>query len=123
MARPYSQDLRERIARRVEAGDSCRVVASLFDVGVSTVVKVSQRKRATGSAAAKPMGGPRRRMVLTTEREWLLRRIAEKPDLTLRAILAELDERGVHVSFWALWSFFKREDISFKKKPARIRTG
>lgn len=123
MARPYSQDLRERIARRVEAGDSCRTVASLFGVGVSTVVKVSQRKRATGSAAAKAMGGARRKLVLAKDRNWILERIKKKPDLTPRALLAELHERGTHVSFGALWRFFKREGISFKKKPARIRTG
>jgi hypothetical protein len=33
--------------------------------------------------------------VLAGERDWLLARLAEKPDLTLRALVAELVERGV----------------------------
>ena len=49
----------------------------------------------------------------------LLARLAEKPDLTLRAVVAELAERGTPASYGAVWRFFKREGISFKKKPIR----
>jgi transposase len=122
MARPYSLDLRERVAARVAAGESCRTVAALFGVSVSSVVRWSQRQRATGSAAAKPMGG-KRPLVLAGERDWLLARIAEKPDLTLRALAAELAGRGIVVSLAAVWTFFAREKISFKKKPACRRAG
>jgi transposase len=41
--------------------------------------------------------------------------IAEKPDLTLRAVVAELAARGTPASYGAVWRFFKREGISFKK--------
>ena len=57
MARPYSLDLRERVVAAVESGRTVRDVASSFGVSVSSVVKWSQRYRATGSAAALPMGG------------------------------------------------------------------
>ena len=122
MARPYSLDLRERVVAAVASGRTCRATAALFGVSVASVVKWSQRWRATGSAAAKPMGG-RRPLRLTGEREWLLARIAEKPDLTLRAVMAELAERGTPASYGAVWRFFRREGITFKKKPARQRTG
>jgi transposase len=56
------------------------------------------------------------------EREWLLARVAEKPDLTLRALLFELKARGMVVSYYALWHFLQHEGITFKKKPARGRT-
>ena len=49
--------------------------------------------------------------------DWLLARIADKPDLTLRALLAELAADGVTVSHGALWAFFVREGITFKKRP------
>jgi transposase len=52
---------------------------------------------------------------LQGEREWLLARLAEKPDLTLRAIGAELAARGVKVSHFAVWHFFVHEGITFKK--------
>lgn len=120
MARPYSLDLRERVVTTVMRGQSCRAAAALFDVSVASVVKWSQRARATGSAAAKPMGG-RRPFLLEGERDWLLSRLREKPDLTLHALLAELAERDVVVSCDTLWRFLKREGISFKKNRLRNR--
>jgi transposase len=60
---------------------------------------------------------------LAGERDWLLARIAEKPDLTLRAVVAELAGRGVTASYGAVWGFFASEGITFKKKPARQRAG
>src|SRR4029077_680546 len=93
MARPYSKDLRDRVVGSVAGGRSCRATAALFEVSVASVVKWSQRWRATSSAAAKKMGGWRQ-LLLKSEREWLLARIAEKPDLTLLAVVAELAERG-----------------------------
>jgi transposase len=122
MARAYSLDLRERVVAAVAEGESCRKVASRFKISVSSVVKWSQRFRATGNAAARPSGG-RRSYALAGERAWLLARLAEKPDLTLRALVAELAERGITVSYYAVWHFFEHEGISFKKKPARQRTG
>ena len=56
---------------------------------------------------------------LEHQRAWLLARIAEKPDVTLRAVMAELAERGTPASYGAVWRFFKHAGISFKKKPAR----
>jgi transposase len=50
------------------------------------------------------MGGWRQ-LRLQREREWLLARIAEKPDLTLRAVVAELAERGTPASYGAVWRF------------------
>ena len=120
MARAYSLDLRERVVGAVAAGRTCRSVASTFGVSVASVVKWSQRFRSTGSAAARKVGG-RRPYALAGERAWLLARIAAAPDLTLRAIATELAERGIRVSYFAVWHFFEHEGISFKKKPARQR--
>ena len=122
MARAYSLDLRERVAMFVGSGGTCRQAASRFGVGVATAVRWSRQLRTTGSAAARPMGGVRR-AVLAGERDWLLARIKEKPDLTLRAIQAELAGRGVKVSYDAVWRFYLREGRTFKKKPARRRAG
>ena len=64
MARAYSNDLRSRVVRFVVGGHSCRETAAIFGVSVASVVKWSQRFRATGSAAAKPMGGRHRPLCL-----------------------------------------------------------
>ena len=120
MARPYSTDLRDRVVGSVVGGRSCRATAALFGVSVASVVKWCQRWRATGSAAPSRMGGWRP-LLLKSEREWLLARIAEKPDLTLRAMMAELAARGIPASYGAVWRFFAHEGVTFKKKPARQR--
>ena len=59
----------------------------------------------------------------TVFRARLLARIAEKRDLTLRAVVAELAERGTPASYGAMRRFFKHEGITFKKNTARQRTG
>src|SRR5215212_7471204 len=102
MARPYSTDLRDRVVASVAGGRTCRATAALFGVSVASVVKWSQRFRATGSAAAYWMGGHRPR-VLAGERDWLLAR------------LAELVERGVPASYGAVWRLLKAEGITVKK--------
>jgi transposase len=120
MARPYSEDLRERVVGAVEGGMSRRQVASLFGVAISTVIKWVDAWRATGSVAAKPMGGDRNSR-LKGERAWLLARIEAVPDLTLEEIRAELAARGVFVGYGTVWRFFASEGISFKKNRVRRR--
>ena len=122
MARPYSKDLRDRVVGSVSGGRSCRATAALFGVSVASVVKWPQRYRATGSAAAYKMGGWRP-LLLKSERGWLLARIAEKPDLTLRGVVAELAARGTPASYGAVWRLLKAEGITVKKKPVRRRAG
>jgi transposase len=122
MARAYSLDLRDRVVAAVGNGTPCRAVATTFGISTSSVVKWSQRFRLNGSAAAKPMGG-KRPFALVDERDWLLSRIAEKPDITLRALVAELADRGITVSLYAVWHFLEKEGISFKKKRSRQRAG
>ncbi len=114
MARPYSTDLRDRVVASVASGRTCRATAALFGVSVSSVVKWCQRVRATGSVAAYWMGGHRRR-VLAGERDWLLARLVEKPDLTLRALVAEMVDRGIPASYGAVWRLLKAEGITVKK--------
>jgi transposase len=120
MARPYSEDLRERVVAAVEGGLSRRQAAALFGVGISTVVRWVRRFRETGSVAAKPMGGDRRSR-LTQERGWILQRIEAEPDLTVEELRSELKQRGISVGYGTVWRFFEREDITFKKKRVRGR--
>ena len=122
MVRPYSNDLRERVVGSVASGRSCRETAALFGVSVASVVKWSQRHRATGTAAALPMGRQQERS-LKPHRDWLLARLAAVPDITLRRLVAELGERGVETSYGSVWRLVHDEGISFKKNAVRQRTG
>jgi putative transposase len=115
-------DLRERVVAAVEAGESRRSAARRFGVSESVAVKWLQRVAATGSVRPGQMGG-HVRPALEGERDWLLARIAEGPDVTVRGLSAELVARGVKAGPYAVWSFFRREGLTFKKKPARGRAG
>jgi transposase len=114
MARPLSNDLRERVVMAVLRGESCRAVASRFGVAVSSVVKWSQRQRATGSVAPGKMGGHRKR-VLEPHRAFIQERIGQTPHLTLHGLKDELAARGIKVSHNAVWMFLRREGLRFKK--------
>lgn len=114
MTRPLSLDLRERVVASVLAGESCRSVAKRFGVAVSSVVKWSQRPRATGSAAPGKMGG-HRKPVLDPHRAFIVERITQMPHLTLHGLKAELAVRGVKVSHNTVWLFLRREGQRFKK--------
>lgn len=121
MSKPYSLDLRERVVGAVDSGLSRRQAAARFDVGVSTVIRWTRLARETGSAAARPMGGDRRSLLVGERRVWLLERVAAEPDLTLEELRDELAERGIAVGYGTVWRFFEREAITFKKKRARGR--
>jgi putative transposase len=121
MARPLSNDLRERVVAAVREGATCRAVASRFGVAVSSVVKWSQRARRTGSVAPARMGG-HRRPILAPYRDFILARLRERPETTLlemRELI--LAEHGVRVSQDTVWRFLRAERQSFKKKPAGER--
>jgi transposase len=115
VGRAYSNDLRERVVASVACGRSCRATAELFGVSVASAVRWSQRQRVTGSAAAKPQGRKQPRS-LAGDRDWLLERLASKPDVTLRGLVAELAERGVVTSYGSVWRIVRDAGITFKKR-------
>jgi transposase len=119
MTRPYSMDLRERAVARVQSGESVRAVAEALSISASSVVKWSQRWRATGSAAPAKMGGYRPKLIAGEHRLWLLARVGS--DFTLRGLVAELAERGLKVDYKTMWTFVHAERLSFKKKRSSRR--
>jgi putative transposase len=120
MVNPYSMDLRERVIARVQAGESVRPVAAALSISVSSVVKWSQRFRATGSVAPGQMGGHRPRVIAGAQAVWLRQRIAGSA-FTLRGLVPELAPRGLKVDYRTVGSFVHREDLSFKKNRSAKR--
>ena len=107
MARPYSDDLRERVVAAVlEGGLSCRRAAVQFDVAVSTAVNWVRRFRETGAVTPGQIGGHRPRTIQGEHEIWLSARLAER-SFTLRGLVAELAERGLTADYWAVWTFVR----------------
>jgi transposase len=117
MPKPCSLDLRERVLDAVETGASRREVAERFEVSPSSAIKWMQRWHETGSVAAKPTGGSF--SPLEKHAGWLLALISDQPDLTLDEVVVSLRKRRIAGGRSAVWRFYARHGISFKKKPAR----
>ena len=93
MAKALSMDLRERAVARLAAGESVRAVAAALVVAPSSVVKWSQRLRATGSVSPGQIGGHVPPKISGAHRAWLVERMAADA-FTLRGLVAELAERA-----------------------------
>lgn len=115
MPAPYSLDLRERVVAAVAGGMSCRAAAEHYQVGISTAIRWMGLVRKNGTPAALAMGGMKP-FALAQHAELILARVAEKPDITLRELLAELHELKIEVSYYAVWNFLTREGLTVKKK-------
>src|SRR6266480_521658 len=120
MPKPYSQDLRVRVIEAVESGASRREAAELYGISPSVVVIWMQRWLTTGSIEAKPSGGST--SPLDEHAEFLLGLIVERPDMTLDEIVAAMARAGIAASRTAVWRFYERHDISFKKKACTRRS-
>ena len=120
MAKPYSNDLRIRVATAISEGESCRSIAVRFDIAPSTVVKWSKRMRDTGSPAPAKFGG-HRTCSLDPHRAFVLEQIEEVPHLTLHRLKDLLAQRGIAVSHDTVWRFLRREGRSFKINALRGR--
>ena len=118
MAKPLSNDLRERVVARHEAGGSIRSVAALFGIAPSTVSKWARRRRQTGSVSPAKFGGYRRRL-LEPHRETVHSLVCETPHRTVKALRDELAGLGIVVSEEALRRFLHAERLSFKKNRLR----
>ena len=122
MPKAYSLDLRKRVAGFVNAGHSRHAAAAHFEVSVSFVVNLMRAYHATGSLKPKP-GGGRRHAKLDPHRTFLLRRVAEKHDITMPELTADLAAAtGTKVDPASLSRWLIRNGYRFKKNAARQRT-
>jgi transposase len=112
--RSLSLDFRTRIVALVEAGEhSLGELAELFAIDRSTIVRLLQRYRSTGSVAPKPHGGGRPLKLDATAVARLLELVKQQPDATL----GELRDRlGVPCSVMTISRALERNRISRKKK-------
>ena len=117
MPKPYSEEFRNRVIEDVVTGASRREAAEHYGISPSVVIIWAQRFAETGSVAAKSSGGST--SPLEKHAEFLLALIAEKPDMTLDEIVAAMRKRRIAGSRSAVWRFFARRNISFKKNFVR----
>jgi transposase len=112
--RPYSLDLRERVAAAVDHHEgSWRPIAQTFRVSVSFISRLLGRRRDSGGLDPKPHGGGHPPALDAAQRQRLQELIHAQPDATL----AELRQRlQVPCSLVAIWRTLRALKITRKKK-------
>jgi transposase len=117
MGKALSLDLRRRVAAAVVGGDAVRVVAARFQVSAASAARLGQKLRAGADLTPAKRGGPRPSLITAAVGDWLRARLAEKPDLTMRALAAELGQQGTPVTHDTVWRFVRRHGLTLKKRP------
>jgi len=112
--RPYSLDLRERIAAAVDQHDgSIRWIARIFRVSTSFIVRLLQRRRAAGTLAPEPHRGGPPPALGPADWERLAALVGQDPDATLE----QLQQRGgFSCSLKTLWYALDDLGLTRKKK-------
>jgi transposase len=117
MGKPYSEDLRERVVAAIERGMSTGEAAKQFCVSKAAAGAWARLKRATGSVAPARQGKPPG-SVLDPHADFIFGVIEDAPDTTLEEMAERLArERGVKVVYTAVWKFFDRRGLTYKKRP------
>jgi len=112
--RPLPIELRIRIVVAAEGGEhSLRELAELFSVDLSTIVRLLQRFRGTGSVQPKAHGGGARPKLDAEAVARLLELVRQQPDATLAELRSRL---GVGCSIMTIFRVLGRHRITRKKK-------
>src|SRR5512147_200461 len=112
--RPYSFDLRQRVAAALDAHEGSQPqIARLFRVSVSFITRLLRHRHQTGSLAPKPHGGGHPPALDRTGREELRQAVRDQPDATLAELAARV---GVPCGRMAISRTLRELKITRKKK-------
>jgi transposase len=118
LGKPHPVELRVRALALVEQGNTHTEAARRLCVSIKFVNDMVRLKRETGALAPKPQGNPGRGK-LTGVKDWVQRRIAVRPDLTIDELTAELAaDHGLQVHRSSVGRLLLRLGLSHKKRPA-----
>ncbi len=122
MARPLSNDLRDRLVSAVDGGLSRRSAAKHFGVAPSTAIKWVDRWHRTGDVGPRRQGGDQRSRQIEIHAEEILVLIEAAPDITLGELADHLHAgHGLTVALSSVWRLLDRHGMTFKKNRARER--
>ncbi len=86
---------------------------------MATAVRIGQKWRSGRGLQPGKIGGYRRPLLSGETADWICSRFEEKKDLTMRALAAELAERGIVVTHDTVWRFVRSQGLSFKNADGR----
>jgi transposase len=113
--KPYSAEFRADVLAACDANEGTQAVALRFNVSESWVRRIMQQRRETGQVEPKKGGPSRPRWHAWAD--WLLAKLAARPDIYLRELQAELkQERGEKVCLMTICIACRELEQSRKKK-------
>ena len=120
MPAPLSNDLRMRIIRAWEKGDTIERIAREKDVSVSAVVRLLALYRETGSYDPRPLNNGRKPRLNEETLQLIRERIEKQPDITLKELI---EAYSLPVSEAALCKTINNKlGLTRKKNGIRSRT-
>ncbi len=87
---PYSKEFRGEVLAACDANEETRAIALRFNVSESWVRRIKQQRRETGQVA--PKTTRQRQPKWHAWADWLLAKLATRPDIYLRELQAELKQ-------------------------------
>lgn len=119
MAKPYTQELRDRVLAAYDRGMQTAQIAEVFQVSRAWARRVKQRWRDHGEKTPRAMGGVR---VVKIDLERLRELVQQQPDATIKQLHQRL---GIQCSESAVGMALQRLRLSYKKRRfmRRNRTG
>lgn len=108
----YSLDLRERVIKFIEKGDSQVSAAKIFSLNLSTVNRWYLRYREEGHYAARKRLGSKSKI----DQKALIRYISDNPYLKLKDIAQKFG-----LTLWGIYYWLKKLGFRYKKKALAIR--
>ena len=112
--RPYSMDLRERVAAAVDFREgSRRAIARRFRVSLSFVVRLLERRREAGTLAPRPHGGGPRPALSCRDQQRLRRLVQNQNDATLKQLK---QQGGFSCTLTTIWRTLRRFNLTYKEK-------
>ena len=119
MGKPHPMELRERVAAFVDDGHGHREAARHFRVSPKFVNDLIKLRRDTGSLAPRPQGNGGGHGKLAHLAGWIETRVADKGEITLDELVAELAEtHGIAVHRGTVWRALRGLGLTHKKRPA-----
>ena len=108
-------EVRVEVLAACDANEGTRVVAVRFKVSESWVRRIKQRRRETGQVA--PLTTPPQEPKWKDWADWLIAKVAARPDIYLRELQAELQaERGEEVCLTTICNACRALELTRKKR-------
>jgi transposase len=111
----YSEEFRGEVLAACDRNEGTRAIATRFNVSESWVRRIKQRRRESGQVAPKTRTPPPPKWQAWAD--WLLAKLAARPDIYLRELQADLkEELGESVCLMTICVACRELEQSRKKR-------